>query len=219
MLKNIKSYISIHLNIPLLYKHGYYSQEGEDIILQKIFLNKKRGFYVDVGAHHPFRYSNTYLLYKKGWKGINIDVTPGTKKMFDMARSKDVNLEVGIDKTQGIRTLFLFEDHALNTFSPNYYKNIVESNQSKLLKKIRVRTYPLRFILKKYAEEKNIDFLNIDVEGFELNVLESNNWKLYKPQVIVVENLSKNTKVENFLKNFNYSLKAQTLSSQIYVKS
>lgn len=74
----------------------FYSQEGEDMVLRKIFKNQKKGFYVDIGAHHPKRFSNTHLLYKKGWKGINIDVTPGSIKLFNQLRPRDTNLELGV---------------------------------------------------------------------------------------------------------------------------
>jgi hypothetical protein len=67
----------------------YYSQAGEDAILSNIFnyvLPTDRGFYVDVGAYHPFKHSNTYLLYRAGWRGINIDPRPGSKALFDKHR-------------------------------------------------------------------------------------------------------------------------------------
>lgn len=73
-----------------------YSQEGEDLLLSRIFGDKKDGFYIDVGAHHPFRFSNTYLLYKRGWRGINIDAMPGSMKLFNRFRPRDINIECGV---------------------------------------------------------------------------------------------------------------------------
>lgn len=73
-----------------------YSQEGEDLLLSRILGDKKDGFYVDVGAHHPFRFSNTYLLYKQGWRGINIDAMPGSMKLFNRFRPRDINIECGV---------------------------------------------------------------------------------------------------------------------------
>ena len=78
-----------------------YSQEGEDMILQRMFGQRREGFFVDVGAHHPFRYSNTYLFYKKGWRGINIDATPGSMREFEKYRPADINLEVAVSQTPG----------------------------------------------------------------------------------------------------------------------
>ena len=70
-----------------------YSQEGEDMILMRLFENQKMGFYVDVGAHHPKRFSNTYFFYKLGWKGINVDAMPGSMTAFNRIRARDINIE------------------------------------------------------------------------------------------------------------------------------
>ncbi|MFT7246563.1 MAG: hypothetical protein ACI82A_003940, partial [Candidatus Azotimanducaceae bacterium] len=69
-----------------------WSQEGEDQILRRIFEQQSTGFYVDVGAHHPKRFSNTFLFYKLGWQGINIDAMPGSMALFNRERSRDLNL-------------------------------------------------------------------------------------------------------------------------------
>lgn len=78
-----------------------YAQEGEDMILHRIFERQSVGFYVDVGAHHPFRFSNTYLFYQKGWRGINIDAMPNSMRLFNRFRPRDINLECGISKGGG----------------------------------------------------------------------------------------------------------------------
>ena len=79
------------------YMNPSYSIEGEDRIVRALLWQKHdKGFYVDVGAHHPFRFSNTYLFYTQGWSGINIDATPGSMKAFNKYRPRDINLEVGI---------------------------------------------------------------------------------------------------------------------------
>lgn len=73
-----------------------YALQGEDLILREFFEYAKNGFYVDVGAHHPFRFSNTYLFYQSGWRGINIDAMPGSMKLFNRFRPKDINIECGV---------------------------------------------------------------------------------------------------------------------------
>ncbi|MFA7355121.1 MAG: SAM-dependent methyltransferase, partial [Sulfurimonadaceae bacterium] len=79
------------------YFDGYalksYSQEGEDMILRRLFEQQPNGFYVDVGAHHPKRFSNTYFFYKKGWRGINIDAMPNSMELFNKIRPRDINIE------------------------------------------------------------------------------------------------------------------------------
>ncbi|MCX2716544.1 hypothetical protein OQH61_02215 [Helicobacter sp. MIT 21-1697] len=78
------------------FQNKSYAQQGEDLILQEMLNNIQYGFYVDVGAHHPFRFSNTYLFYQKGWKGINIDAMPNSMKLFSRFRPRDINIECGI---------------------------------------------------------------------------------------------------------------------------
>ena len=95
-----------------------WSQEGEDLILARYFESVPRGFFVDVGAHHPFRFSNTCLLYKQGWRGVNIDAMPGSMGPFRRARPRDINLEIGIGTQTGIAHYFVFNEPALNTFDP-----------------------------------------------------------------------------------------------------
>ena len=94
-----------------------YSQEGEDRILCRFFEDKKDpGFYVDVGAHHPYRFSNTQLFYDMGWRGINIDPNPEAIRLFSQCRQGDINLNVGIGKQRNLRQYFAFEESAYNTF-------------------------------------------------------------------------------------------------------
>ena len=84
----------------------YYSQEGEDIILNRIFEDEASGLFVDVGAHHPKRFSNTFLLYKKGWHGINIDPLPGSMKIFKKQLKREVDLKLCITLKKAIISIF-----------------------------------------------------------------------------------------------------------------
>ncbi len=100
--KNIKTILPKQVVNKLIeFKNNYlseyaiksYSQEGEDMILARLFENQQNGFYIDVGAHHPQRFSNTYFFYKKGWRGINVDAMLGSMKLFNKIRSRDINIE------------------------------------------------------------------------------------------------------------------------------
>ncbi|MBP1652581.1 MAG: hypothetical protein H6Q26_2738, partial [Bacteroidetes bacterium] len=113
--KNLIARLGSKLAPQIRYLAPAYSSEGEDLILKRIFDNKQNGTYVDVGAHHPFRVSNTYIFYKKRWKGINIDPNPGSKAMFDRYRPLDTNLEMGVSSTRQHLTYHIFNDPALNT--------------------------------------------------------------------------------------------------------
>jgi len=93
-----------------------WSQEGEDRLLARHFGGQRGGFYVDFGAHHPFRFSNTRLLWRRGWSGINIDAMPGSMAAFRRARPRNINLEIGIAQNPGSARFYIFSDNALNTF-------------------------------------------------------------------------------------------------------
>ncbi len=95
------------------YANRYYSQEREDIILQRIFFGKSRGFYVDVGAHHPRHFSNTYAFYRCGWSGINIEPNRGMIKLFRKERNRGINLQLGIDSRENVLKYHLFNDPAV----------------------------------------------------------------------------------------------------------
>lgn len=195
------------------YKKIHYSQFGEDIVLQKIFQTKKDGFYVDVGAHHPKRYSNTYLLYKKGWQGLNIDPNPESIRMFNRVRPRDISVSLGVAGKKDEMTYYSFSDPALNTFSKEAAERWLEKKWVKLLSKEKVNVLPLGEILEKYLpSEQQVDFLSVDVEGLDLEVLRSSNWQKFQPKVIVVEDHSfslenpEQNPIYCFLKEKNYRL-------------
>lgn len=165
-----------------------WSQEGEDMILRRIFSGKD-GFYVDIGAHHPYRYSNTYLLYKNGWHGINVDALPDAIELFRKYRPLDININVGITGINGEMQYFEFNDPAFNTFDANSAQRVIrQRNHAKLRRRILVNTMKLRDLLaKEIREDSVIDFMNIDVEGLDFEVLQSNDWDKYRPKVLAVE--------------------------------
>jgi len=165
-----------------------YSSEGEDLILKRIFDNKTNGIYVDVGAHHPFRVSNTYLFHKMKWTGINIDPMPGSKALFDRYRPQDVNLEMGVSATRQQLTYHIFNEPALNTFSSHKVEEYTQDPKYRVIKQKKIETWPLADILDHYLPAgRSIDFLTIDAEGLDMDVLRSNNWKKYRPTYILVE--------------------------------
>lgn len=198
-----------------------YSQEGEDIVLERYFENKRQGFYIDIGAHHPFRFSNTYKFYLKGWVGINIDAMPGSMSLFEKHRPRDINIEQPIAEKQEKLTYYVFNESALNTFDALYAEKYLLNANYKVLEKKDLEAYPLGVVLEKYLPEgKQIDFMSIDVEGFDLQVLKSNNWIKFKPLVILVESLEMESinefqkcEINIFLISKGYLLFAKTVNT------
>ena len=105
-----------------------YSQEGTDMILRRILGNVENGFYVDVGAHHPKRFSNTFYFYKKGLSGINIDAMPGSMKLFKKARPRDINIEAAVSNEKKELTFYVFNELALNTFDSKLVSERTNNN-------------------------------------------------------------------------------------------
>ncbi len=202
-----------------------YAQDGEDMILKALFEQKKnyKGFFVDVGAHHPFRFSNTRFFYKRGWRGINIEPTPSAINAFKVFRTKDINLNIGIGSAKGQLKFYCFNEPALNSFSKEISERIArETTKYKIVKVLDVDVLPLSDVLDKYLPKgQKVDFLTIDVEGLDFQVLESNNWDKYKPEVILVEeNINVDSipesSIYNFLKEKQYSFFAKTSRTCIY---
>lgn len=167
-----------------------YSQEGEDIFLNKIFAAQSVGFYVDVGAYHPIHYSNTFLFYKRGWRGINIDPTPGSKLLFDRQRPRDLNLEMDIGSATGTRPLCVFKNAVLNTFDVATRDSYIAQGwqTTDLPRAIECRIERLDAVLSRHMPpDRQIDFMSIDVEGSEIDVIRSNDWARFRPKTLCVE--------------------------------
>ena len=201
----------------------YYSQEGEDILLRRIFGDQIKGFYVDVGAHHPKRFSNTCYFYDRGWEGINIDALPGSMKVFQKFRPRDTNLEIAISEKEQNLTYFMFNEPALNSFSKSI-SNERKNEQYYIEATITVPSFPLSKILDTYLPPGQIiNFLSVDVEGFDLKVLSSNDWTKFRPKVVLAEVLGSSlNKIEkdpvyNYMVSQEYFLFAKLLHTCIFM--
>lgn len=197
-------------------------QEGENIILERIFAKKTKGFYVDVGAHHPVRFSNTLNLYQRGWSGINIEPNTEVTKVFKKMRPKDINLCIAVSSMKNKCNYYKFKEPALNTTDINIVK-MREKQGYKCIKKIIVPTQTLNQVFSKFCKKtSSIDLLKIDVEGKELDVLKSNNWIKFVPKVIIcelinvdIEKLNKNP-IYKFLKSRDYLMYCKLLQNVIF---
>jgi hypothetical protein len=200
-----------------------FSQEGEDMILRRIFEKRDNGFYVDVGAHHPVRFSNTYFFYRQGWKGINIDATPGSMRLFKRVRPRDTNLEMAIACEPKSLKLYMFNEPALNTFDPSLAR---KRNQGiyRIVAEKEMTPRPLDDVLRSYIPEGVMPtFLTVDVEGLDLEVLHSNDWSCFRPEVVLLECLNSTLedlieRVESrYMKEKGYRPLAKTLNTVIYM--
>lgn len=210
----------------IFFKYGNrsFSQEGEDLILDRFLNGKKNGFYIDIGAHHPIKYSNTYKFYLKGWRGINIDAMPGSMSRFKKIRPRDLNLEIPISSKNENLIYHIFNEPALNTFSEKEARLKNGLRNYKVIETKQLNCKTLSEVLSiNIAQNQKIDFMTIDVEGLDFDVLVSNNWDLYKPDYILVEELldyklliNSQSKINHYLNNLGYRLVARTLNTSVY---
>ena len=180
---------------------------NEDTAVLDYFKDRKNGFYVDVGCHHPICINNTYLLYKQKWSGINIDVSQFSIDLFNYMRPQDLNYNCAISNRNKIVKLFYQKEFSqLSTIKSIQAKSVFQGN----IKERDIQAFSLDEILNKdkYKNTK-IDFLNIDVEGADLEVLEGLSFDKFKPELICLEihdKEVKKSKIYNFLANKNYEL-------------
>ena len=210
---NLLKIISIYLNLihkKIISKKYFYSYGGIDSVVNNIFRNQKNGFYVDVGAQHPIKNNNTYLLHKKGWEGVNIDLDQKNINLFNVSRKNDCNICAAISSLEKDANLYYYhEGSPINTLSKE-----IADRQKAIIKETRtIRTKTLTSILENSKfKNKVIDFLSIDVEGVELEVLQGLNLNIYKPKIIVVELLDLDSKKLE-IKNLNIN---NVINSEIY---
>ena len=162
-----------------------YSMLGEDLVVNNFFKNKTNGTYVDVGCYHPIDGNNTHLLFRNGWNGINIDLNKISIDLFNIARKNDENFRVAVsNKSKKIKFYYRKKINMLNTINKKFANNSFKKGYS--IDYIQART--LSSILKESKlKNKKIDFLNIDIEGNEINALKTLDFKIYRPKLICVE--------------------------------
>lgn len=205
---NLINYLSL-LKKRLRLKKESYSFGTVDLLVNYFFKNKFNGFYVDVGCQNPISNNNTYLLHKnKGWKGINVDLDPENIKVFNLARPDDINVNDALSSS--IKEMDLYYYHkksAINTIS----KEIADRQKAKVKQIKKISTTTLDLILEKHSIKK-IDYLSIDVEGHEFEVLNGFNIKKYNPDLVSIEYLNINAiKFE-----FHYNNIDDVMNSNLY---
>ena len=221
MLKKI--FRKLHIIHNIYIKHKFfikkksYAMDNEDTAVLDYFKNKKNGFYVDVGCYHPIHRNNTYLLHKKNWNGINIDTSQLSIDLFDYMRPKDLNYTCAIsNKNELIKLFYQKELSQLSTTERDQAETVFQGN----IKEKEVQAFTLDEILNrdKYKNSK-IDFLDIDVEGADLKVLEGLSFDKFKPELVCVEIHAKEIKqsdIYKFLADKNYELLWSGVFSHIF---
>ena len=206
-----------------------WSQEAEDLFILELYQGKSPGVYLDVGAHQPKKFSNTYKLYKLGWNGVCIDPNPEFKKLWAQQRPRDKFYNIGISQRKDHLKYYKFSEPAYNGFFDASVKDhqFVKSTLEEI---VEIQTMPLRDVLQMAEIFNTIDVLSIDVEGMDDEVLRTFPFEDYKPNIIVIEigadavkmTLQTNSNyihpITKFLENQGYSMRSVLMNSVIFMK-
>jgi len=208
-----------------------YSQCGEDLIVDFLLtwvLKIESPTYLDIGAHHPWSLNNTMLFYKRGLAGINIEPDPVLFQDFTKYRKRDININkgIGFTKNSEVADFYIMSYKALNTFSKEEAEKIDRAGNVKIETIKQVELININELLLKHYSNKPLDFLSIDVEGLDLDILKSIEFEKYKINVICVETVeylkANDTKKKNSIKEFlfstGYSAYADTSINTIFVR-
>ncbi|OOG71463.1 hypothetical protein B0E43_17340 [Algoriphagus sp. A40] len=180
------------LTKPVLIKEKFksesYSQCAEDLLVQYVFRLRKitNPTYLDIGAHHPYQLSNTALFYQKGCKGINIEANPSLHNAFEIYRPNDINLNIGISDKEEELDFYIMTDNTLSTFSKEECDQLIAYGK-KLDKIEKIKLTTINFVIDNYCDGIFPDFLSIDVEGLDFQILKSIDFEKSSPKVICVE--------------------------------
>ncbi len=208
-----------------------WSQCGEDLIVDYVLtwvLGEKNPTYIDIGAHHPHHFNNTYIFYKRGLTGINVEPDPNLFKSIAKSRSNDININkgVGFSKENETANFYIMSSSALNTFSKEEAERVSKSGNVKIKEIIKVELININELLLKHFPKEPPDFLSIDVEGYDLSILKTLDFLNHSPKVICVETSSfteqhiiiKQQATIDFLSANGYFSYADTSVNTIFVR-
>ena len=186
------------------YSKKSYSISNVDLIIDRIFRDIPKGIYIDVGCNHPIKYNNTYLLYKRGWTGINIDLDKKCIDEFDIMRKKDHNIQELVGSVDGEEKeiYYYHERSAINTIS----KELADKRQTKPREILVKKTKSLNKIIESSPyKSKKINLMSIDIENYEYEALKNFNFQKYQIDLIVTECTDMNeNKLETYTQSLDY---------------
>jgi FkbM family methyltransferase len=194
-----------------------FSQFGEDLVLQRLFRNQPTGFFVDVGAYDPYQASNTTMLYRSGWRGINIEPDPTGHARLKRHRPRDINLELAVASEAG-QARFIRAGLVAGLDLPG---RLWSDGGARKRADVTVDVRPLSDILDDHLPPgQQIDLLDVDCEGHDLDVLHSNDWARYRPKVLLVEcHTERSAAIEALLVDTGYRLYERLHPSALFIEA
>lgn len=164
-----------------------YSQYGEDKFVSAFFSEKKQGRYLDIGASHPFRISNTYLLYQLGWNGITVEPIPNLVNLHKKWRPRDEIIPEAIGIVNESMDFFEMVPSVLSTMDEKTANKYIKEKSAILFKRYKVKVRSVSDLIDYAFKKSHIDFMSIDIEGLDADIIESIDFSLYRPGLLCVE--------------------------------
>lgn len=207
-----------------------FSTHGEDLVTRELLMRAGKlvdvGFYVDVGAFHPWLFSNTAAWYREGWSGIAVEPNPVMAQLLRTERPRDTVVEAAVAAESGTATLYSFGAWASsNTLDREWADSVAATQHIEVEEEIEVRTVTLAALLDEYLPPATeIHLLNVDVEGLDLVALQSNDWDRYRPVVVAIEEYEmdlaspSSSPVFRLMKSCGYRLMARTVLTNFYLR-
>lgn len=178
----------------------YYGQDGEDVFVRLFTDTHYKGFYVDIGAYHPALLSNTKWFYERGWRGVNIDANPMSIKLFNKKRKRDINILSGVSDTEDEMNFYYWGNYSsMNTFNEELYQRWSNAGMKvKEIKKVKVQRID-KILEEHLPKGQHIDFVTLDVEGFEMKILHTFDFEKHAPDFFLVEDIDYATENKDFM--------------------
>jgi FkbM family methyltransferase len=202
-----------------------YSHWGEDSIIDFVFANMTSGRYLDIGCYHPALYSNTMQLYTKGWNGVNIDPNPFMIEQCLQMRPRDISLKKAVGGKHGSIEYFSFHDWASsNTASEEFARAISVGQNLQMPTGQTVELVTLAEIMEAYFSDAAPDFVNIDVEDLDVDVLKSGDWTRFRPKLVAIEDFKFRTAspgdsaIYSFLSENGYLMVSRCIYTSFFIE-
>jgi FkbM family methyltransferase len=217
--------------IEAMHSSTTFSIEAEDLLVERIFYqllgnrSDRNGLYVDLGAFDPIQHSNTYRLYKRGWRGINVEANPEAKRKFSAIRPLDTTLNVAIGPDGQTGKYLCFDEPLLNGFLDQAAIDHHLARGHCIISEHSVEFVSINCLLKRHMPRRRVDFLNIDIEGMEHFILSEWDFSQWLPSVIAIEihgfygvtEISE-TPVANLLKERGYTFVSRLWHTSIFAR-
>jgi len=168
-------------------RRGSYAQHGEDVFVTEYFSKREKGFYLDIGASHPFRLSNTYLLYQSGWKGVTVEPIPRLGKLHRKWRPRDSLMPIGAGSKRDTLDFFEMTPSVLSTVDATVADQYVAEGKAVLCRRYKIDILPINEIIERVSAISRVDFFSIDIEGLDAEVLAEIDYSRFRPELICVE--------------------------------